>query len=243
LNKLGGDPKVTTWLGGELKFIALDIHYQPEMYGLVGADLELHLGYVKAQAKWNINQCNISGTVTVGIEGELKALVTLGPTQQTIDTPLQIGYAWPVFNGQIPFIGVGCPPPGSATPGAGSPAPVPAPPAPSPSPSPSPGTPPPPPPPPAPQGYFVYHVHGSCAGSVCGIHERTGPGLAYPIVGSKGEGSEVDIVCQTSGDLVTGTIGGSSAIWDRLTDGYYVADLFVDTPGVGVFSDPPIPHC
>jgi uncharacterized protein YraI len=89
----------------------------------------------------------------------------------------------------------------------------------------------------------VYHVHGSCAGSVCGIHERTGPGLAYPIVGSKGEGSEVDIVCQTSGDLVTGTIGGSSAIWDRLTDGYYVADLFVDTPGVGVFSDPPIPHC
>jgi hypothetical protein len=242
INKLGGDPSATTWLvGGQLKFILLNIHYQPEMYGLVGADLELHLGYVKAQATWNINQCNISGTVKVGIEGQLNALVTLGPDQQTIDTPLQIGYDWPVFSGQIPFIGVGCP--GSPTPGGGSPPPITPPPGPSPSPQPSPGNSPPPPPPPPPQGYFVYHVHGSCTGNVCGIHERTGPGFAYPIVGSKGEGSEVDIVCQTSGDLVTGTIGGSSAIWDRLTDGYYVADLFIDTPGVGVFSDPPIPHC
>jgi uncharacterized protein YraI len=89
----------------------------------------------------------------------------------------------------------------------------------------------------------VYHVHESCSGSVCGINERAGPGLSYQVVGSKAEGAEVDIVCQTTGDMVYGTIGGSSNIWDRLTDGGYVADLFVDTPGVGVFSDPPIPHC
>jgi hypothetical protein len=86
-------------------------------------------------------------------------------------------------------------------------------------------------------------VHGSCVGSVCGVYERSGPARSYAIEGSLGEGDPVAIVCQTEGEKVTGAFGGSSIIWDRLTDGHYVSDLFVDTPAIGTYTTmPAIPH-
>jgi surface antigen len=109
--------------------------------------------------------------------------------------------------------------------------------------NPPPSNPPPsnPPPPPPPQ-FYVYHVANTCSqGSCTGVNERAAPHTSSAIVGHLAYRAEVDIVCQTTGDTVNGTIGGSSAIWDRLTDGHYVSDLYVDTPMVGQFSSP-IPH-
>jgi hypothetical protein len=236
LAKLGGDPSESTWfVGAALKFIPLNIHYQVALYGVLGADLELHLPYVNFQATWNINQCSVTLVGTGGIEGGLKALVRI-PTEKEYKTPIELGYAEQWFKDTWPAPGIGCPTAAPNNPGAPK------------TPETNPGEKNPPtsgPPQPGPGGAssYVYPVHGSCSGSVCGINERTGPGFGYAVVGGKAEGAEVDIVCQTTGDVVNGTIGGSSNIWDRLTDGNYVADLFVDTPGVGVFSDPPIPHC
>jgi hypothetical protein len=88
-------------------------------------------------------------------------------------------------------------------------------------------------------------VYGTCADGACGLHIRTGPGYsAYPIVGNRAEGAEVDIVCQTTGEPVgpSPTTGNSSTIWDRLTAGGWISDLYVTTPNVGTWS-PPIPQC
>ena len=136
-------------------------------------------------------------------------------------------------------------------PAGNGPAPAPPPPVPStPSPptttpttSPTETTPKPPPPPPPPTVY-VHHVYGTCADGACGVNERSGPGYSsYAIVGNIGEGGEVDIVCQTSGQLVTPNHGTASTVWDKLANGAYVTDVYVDTPGVGGNFSPPIPHC
>jgi hypothetical protein len=242
--KLRGDPSSAKWLfEGALKLVPVDIHYQLQLYGVVGADLALHIPYFNFQAIWKVNSCTFTLQGRFGVEGELEALVSL-PTKQKYKTPLQIGYEHPMFEANWPFPGIGCPSSSSNTPttekapSTSTPTKTPT----TTQPGSQPGPTPPGSTPPGPS-FFVYHVHESCSGSVCGINERAGPGFGYQVVGGKAEGAEVDIVCQTTGDMVSGTIGGSSNIWDRLTDGNYVADLFVDTPGVGVFSDPPIPHC
>jgi hypothetical protein len=99
------------------------------------------------------------------------------------------------------------------------------------------------PPPPAPNSYR-YVVKGTCYDQHCGLRERTGPGYtAYDAVGTLYDGDPVDVVCQAQGELVgPGRNGQSSAIWDRLTNGYWVADYYISTPNVGTFS-PPIPQC
>jgi hypothetical protein len=53
----------------------------------------------------------------------------------------------------------------------------------------------------------------------------------------------VDIVCQTTGELLTPNHRTASTVWDRLTNGFYVTDVYVDTPGVGGAFSPPIPTC
>jgi uncharacterized protein YraI len=90
---------------------------------------------------------------------------------------------------------------------------------------------------------FPYHVTHTCADGHCGLAERTGPSSAFAIVATLLDGTEVDIVCQTVGERVTGLQGSSSPIWDHLADGDYVPDYYVDTSGtLGEFT-PPIPHC
>jgi surface antigen len=90
--------------------------------------------------------------------------------------------------------------------------------------------------------YFPYYVVGTCEEGECGLRTRSGPGPAYPAAGERKEGDELDIVCQTSGELFTSPFGGSSAIWDKLTDGTWAPDYFADTPVPGAPS-PPIPGC
>jgi surface antigen len=99
-------------------------------------------------------------------------------------------------------------------------------------------------PPPAAPTIYVHHIYGTCADGACGVNERSGPGYSsYAIVGHLGEGGEVDIVCQASGELVTPNHGTGSTVWDKLTNGAYVTDVYVDTPGVGGNFSPPIPRC
>lgn len=122
----------------------------------------------------------------------------------------------------------------SLTPQSPSPAPSPSP---SPAPGPSPST-------PAPTSY-VYTVYGTCADGACGLNVRAGPGYSeYALLGSLNEDVEVDIVCQAIGETVgpSPTTHHSSAIWDQLTDGGWVSDLYVTTPNIGTWS-PPIPEC
>jgi surface antigen len=98
--------------------------------------------------------------------------------------------------------------------------------------------------PPPPPTFYVHHVYGTCADGACGVNERSGPGYSnYAILGNIGEGGEVDIVCQTQGQLVTPNHGTASTVWDRLTNGAYVTDVYVDTSGVGGSFSPPIPQC
>lgn len=65
------------------------------------------------------------------------------------------------------------------------------------------------------------------------LHVHTAPSLSTPVVGNLGDGTAINIVCQTTGDTVVG-----SSIWDRIdspTVGY-VADWYTTTPAVGQFS-------
>ena len=95
-----------------------------------------------------------------------------------------------------------------------------------------------------PPAFYVHHVKGTCQDGACGLKEHTGPGYsAYPTVAVIGEGAEVQIVCQTGGEFVTPVHGTGSAIWDKLLNGTYVTDVYIDTPGIGGAFSPPIPQC
>jgi hypothetical protein len=98
-----------------------------------------------------------------------------------------------------------------------------------------------PPPPPPPPAFYVHHVYGTCRDGACGLKVRTAPSLSAPITHVIGDGTEVDVVCQATGDLVSNG-HASSSVWDRQTDGSWVSDFYIDTPNIGTFS-PPIPHC
>ena len=108
---------------------------------------------------------------------------------------------------------------------------------------PLPSTPPPPAGTPTPTPtYFVHHVTGTCRDGVCGLTLRAGPGYSnYAAVGGLGEGAEADVVCQAMGQTVSNGYA-ASAIWDKLTNGDWVSDFYIDTPNIGTWS-PPIPQC
>jgi surface antigen/uncharacterized protein YraI len=80
-----------------------------------------------------------------------------------------------------------------------------------------------------------YQVYGT--GSE-GLIEHSAPDRSSPRTGALADGASVNVVCQTqSASVVNG-----SAIWDKLDNGSYVSDYFVDTPNVGTFT-PSIPRC
>jgi surface antigen len=90
--------------------------------------------------------------------------------------------------------------------------------------------------------YYVHHVTGTCRDGACGLTVRSGPGYAgYPALGVLAEGAEADVVCQALGQTVSNGYAASN-IWDRLTDGRWVSDFYLDTPSIGTWS-PPIPQC
>jgi hypothetical protein len=89
----------------------------------------------------------------------------------------------------------------------------------------------------------LYAVSGTCHGGTCAVGEWSGPGTtSFQPVGAVHEGQTVGIACQAVGQAVTGAQGGSSPIWDRLLDGAFVPDYYIDTPDYGTFS-PRIPRC
>jgi hypothetical protein len=90
--------------------------------------------------------------------------------------------------------------------------------------------------------YFPYYVVGTCGEGECGLKEYSGPGAKYSLRGEKQDGDEVDVVCQAYGEPFVSKLGGSSSVWDRLTDAGWVSDYYVDTPEPGAPS-PPIPLC
>jgi uncharacterized protein YraI len=71
------------------------------------------------------------------------------------------------------------------------------------------------------------------------LNVRTGPALTYPVVAQLRYGAPLAVGCQVSGQLVAGVVG-TTPIWDRLTDGHYVADAFVAWPGG---ARPAVPWC
>jgi len=56
------------------------------------------------------------------------------------------------------------------------------------------------------------------------VNCRTGPGTSYGVKLTYKKGKKVDISCQTSGTSVNG-----NNIWDKTSDGCYVADYYVKT--------------
>jgi hypothetical protein len=127
-------------------------------------------------------------------------------------------------------------PPAAPAPRSSNPPPPTAPPPPPVSSSPAPA-----PPGPATYRYYVYHT---CANGACGLNLRAGPGYSsYPITRVLVDGDPVDIVCQTRGEPVSGLDGSSSNVWDKLIQGDYAADFYIDTPGMTGSFSPPIPQC
>lgn len=81
----------------------------------------------------------------------------------------------------------------------------------------------------------TYQVYGTGSD---GLFERSGPGTSYAEAGWLPDGANAAIACQVQS---TSAVNGSS-IWDRLTDGYFVADYYINTPVVGQFT-PGLAQC
>jgi hypothetical protein len=83
--------------------------------------------------------------------------------------------------------------------------------------------------------YQIYNTNGN------GAHVRSSPSSNSTLIKTMADGEDADVVCQVAGETVSdGTY--SSAIWDRLSNGGYVSDLYVTTKAIGGFT-PGIPRC
>jgi hypothetical protein len=101
-------------------------------------------------------------------------------------------------------------------------------------------------PPSSPSGQQVYrhHVYNTCANGKCGLRLHTGPGYSnYPVTRVLVDGDAVGIVCQARGEPVSGIDGSSSDVWDKLIEGDWAADFYIDTSGTTGSFSPPIPIC
>ncbi len=56
------------------------------------------------------------------------------------------------------------------------------------------------------------------------VNCRSGPGTSYAVKKSYAKGADVKVTCQTTGTSVEG-----NNIWDKTSDGCYVADYYVKT--------------
>jgi hypothetical protein len=88
-----------------------------------------------------------------------------------------------------------------------------------------------------------FVVYGTCLTGGCGLIERTGPGAYFPEAARRRrlrDGTKVEVVCQAKGPPPRGY---KSDVWDRLANGHYVSDAFIDTPNrSGGFSEE-LPRC
>jgi uncharacterized protein YraI len=58
------------------------------------------------------------------------------------------------------------------------------------------------------------------------LNVRSGPSTVAMVVGSVANGARVGVVCQTSGEMVQGSVR-RTALWDRMTNGRYVSDAYI----------------
>ncbi|MEJ2852910.1 MULTISPECIES: peptidoglycan DD-metalloendopeptidase family protein [unclassified Saccharothrix] len=75
-------------------------------------------------------------------------------------------------------------------------------------------------------------------GSNSSVNLRSGPGLSYDTVGTVASGTVVSIACTARGETVRG-VWGPTDLWNRLQDGKWISDGFVDTGS----NDPVAPAC
>jgi hypothetical protein len=88
-----------------------------------------------------------------------------------------------------------------------------------------------------------YPVYLTCADGVCSVNECASPkACGKQAVGRLEEGEMAEITCQTHGGLVPVKDPGGSRVWDKLLDGNYVTDYYIETPKSGRFT-PGIPRC
>ncbi|MGN6188279.1 MAG: hypothetical protein ACTHOE_05235 [Conexibacter sp.] len=84
---------------------------------------------------------------------------------------------------------------------------------------------------PAPASGVTFVVYGTCLSHGCGLKQRSGPGPEYREAGPRlRDGTEVTIVCRARGNPIP---GHRSHLWDRLSDGLFVSDAFIDRPKDG----------
>ncbi|HKE50628.1 MAG TPA: glycoside hydrolase domain-containing protein [Actinomycetes bacterium] len=81
---------------------------------------------------------------------------------------------------------------------------------------------------PVPRCVYPYQVR-----STDSLNARSGPGSSYAIKDKLTPGSLAWVVCQRSGAKV-----GTTSIWDRLSNGYWVSDYWVATPSNRTYSKP-----
>jgi len=68
-------------------------------------------------------------------------------------------------------------------------------------------------------------------------HYRAAPKKSSKSAGDLAAGTQVQVMCQTPGTRVNGTL-----VWDKLSTGTYVSDAYLDTPSKPGWSSP-IPRC
>ncbi|WP_031088156.1 SH3 domain-containing protein [Streptomyces sp. NRRL S-1831] len=64
------------------------------------------------------------------------------------------------------------------------------------------------------------------------LNVRSGPGTTYSLVRVLSAGSRVSILCQRTGERVSGPYGTSN-IWDNIGSGQYVSDAYILTGSDG----------
>jgi uncharacterized protein YraI len=79
---------------------------------------------------------------------------------------------------------------------------------------------------------YAYRVTSPTA-----LNGRSGPSTSYPTARTYAAGSTVNVVCQTPGSKV-----GTTSVWNKLSDGYYVTDYYISTPSNTTYSAP-LPRC
>jgi LasA protease len=67
------------------------------------------------------------------------------------------------------------------------------------------------------------------------VNKRTGPGTGYAVAGSVGDGATVTVTCSSNGTTHTGR-WGTTALWNRLSDGTWISDAFAYTGASGPIS-------
>ena len=77
---------------------------------------------------------------------------------------------------------------------------------------------------------FAGGVGSAQVGDGSSLNVRTGPSTAYPVVHRVREDAKLDVTCQVTGEMVSGSVR-ATAVWDRLTDGRYISDAYVSWPG------------